>query len=316
MEKIEKKRLHSLIAILLFLVPTASLNVYEHIQMERMLMCSQLRTELTQQAFGILAGGTEAKSIYTYDFSKNFPLYAKDENTARPLASLTKLMTVRLALEKDSPLDFYTVQKEDLGSDGFAGFAEGDSYRISDLVAGALIESINNSAVMLARSTGLSDTDFVAQMNIEAKRLNLPSLQFGNPTGLDANNETVATAYGSARDILLLLKYDYDDFPDMIALSTHTEDRIKAMNGRTLVLKNTDLAIDKLPLLLASKTGYTDTAGGNLAVLWQEPSGDVLGASILGSSPIGRFTDMIAIHDASDAYLKSTSALPTYCTSS
>ncbi len=308
--KIEQR---SLIVILALLVLIASASIYEHKEQARREACVQMKNELIQGTFGSAISGIQAHSFFAYDFTQSLPLYGKNENEPRPLASLTKLMTVRLALEHGSPTDFYTVRNHDLDSDAFAGFAIGDSYRIEDLIRAALIGSVNDAAMMLARSTGATDSAFVDSMNFESAHLGFSSLHFGNPTGLDINDDTVATAFGSAHEILSLLYVDYRDFPEMISLSTHKEDVIEATNGRTIQLKNTDQAIDKLPLLLGSKTGYTDTAGGNLAVLWREPSGDTLGAAVLGSTEEGRFSDMVAIHDAANAYTLGIRSLPKFC---
>ena len=271
-----------------------------------------MQTDLVQNIFGPVANSVLGKSFFIYDFSKGTALYGKAENISRPLASLTKLMTIRVALSHTSPLEFYTVKSHDLDSDGFVGFVVGDSYRISDLISGALIASSNDSAVMLAHSTRFSDESFIETMNKTAEDLALPSLHFGNPTGLDIN-DTIATATGSARDILSLLYFDYRDFTDLISVSTKIDSTIKSTNGRPIMLKNTNLAIDKLPLLLASKTGYTDTAGGNLAILWREPSGETLGAAVLGSTESGRFSDMQSIHDSTDTYINALQSLPVFC---
>ena len=221
-------------------------------------------------------------------------------------------MTVRTALKNTPPHEFYTVQKQDLLSDGFFGFVPGDSYRISELVTAALVSSVNHAAVMLSRSTGVSESSFVEKMNSDAQELGLKTLRFGNPTGLDID-DTVATAFGSAHDVLFLLHNNYLDFPEYSAVSTKTNVMIKSSSGRSILLKNTNPLVDSLPLLLASKTGYTDTAGGNLAIIWREPGNNILGAVVLGSSELGRFDDMKAIHDSASTYVSAARSLPSYC---
>ena len=180
--KIEQR---SLIVILALLVLIASASIYEHKEQARREACVQMKNELIQGTFGSAISGIQAHSFFAYDFTQSLPLYGKNENEPRPLASLTKLMTVRLALEHGSPTDFYTVRNHDLDSDAFAGFAIGDSYRIEDLIRAALIGSVNDAAMMLARSTGATDSAFVDSMNFESAHLGFSSLHFGNPTGLD-----------------------------------------------------------------------------------------------------------------------------------
>ncbi len=315
MEKTKKFELHILVVSLFFFAFVLSVILQQQEQAKRIALCNQAHSALVQKTFAPVFSALQAKSAYVYNFSKNAPLYGKSDTEVRPLASLTKLMTARLAQKSVLPTSEYTIASHDLDSDGFVGFVVGDTYHIADLFAGALIASSNDSAVMLARSTKLSDTDFVTHMNTEAAQIGLPSLHFANPTGLDIENDTVATAYGSAHDILMLLHKNYVDFPELMSLSVRPTMTISATNGRSILLKNTDLVIDKLPLLLASKTGYTDVAGGNLAVLWREPSGDILGASVLGSTETGRFDDMVAIHDAADNFVAGIHTLPQFCKS-
>jgi len=278
-------------------------------------ICSNLSAKLTAAAFSFPQETFYAKAAYVYDFSTKTRLYGKDESLALPLASLTKLMTVRIALKSDALDDFYTIAPGDLSADGFVGFVESDSYRIRDLIKAALIASSNDAASMLARSTGLSQSAFLEQMDVEAKHLGLGSLAYASVTGLDTA-DLRATASGSAADIAQLLYKDYEEYPDIFSLSAKEGDTIRASSGRSIDLANTDLAASRLALLMASKTGYTTSAGGNLAVLWQEPRGDILGGVVLGSTTEGRFSDMIALHDSANIYLNEVHTMLGVCTQS
>ncbi len=271
-----------------------------------------MRDILVQNTLTPKLQSIRAKAFFVYDFTKQDEIVGKASDQALPLASLTKLMTVRVALQHNSPLEFYTAEARDLESDGFIGFIPGDSYRISDLIRAALISSLNDAAIMLSRSVGVTDEGFVSKMNAEAKKLQLNTLHFENPTGLDID-DTIATAHGSARDILKLLHADYVDFPESMSTSTRPTDTIKSTAGSAIPLKNTNMIVDSLPVLLASKTGYTDTAGGNLAVLWREPGNSILGAVVLGSTELARFADMKALHDGASKYVSAARSLPSYC---
>jgi len=275
-------------------------------------LCTDMHTELLQNAFASVAKNTQAKALYAYDFSKNEPLFGKNESMALPLASLTKLMTIRIALKNVSLNDFYTVTSRDIGFDDPLDFAPGDTFRIEDLTRAALIASSNDSAVMLGHSTNLSDAAFLKVMNTEAALLHLPSLQYESVTGLDIN-DVQATAVGDAADTLSLLYKDYTDFPAVISLSSNANDQITATNGDRITLKNTDIAENSFSLLEASKTGYTDTAGGNLAILWRNPAHELLGAIVLGSTESGRFTDMQTLYKATNLFVASSDSFPSVC---
>ena len=314
METPQKPQLRNLILIFLFLGCSSIIIINEHIKSETIKECAVLRSNLVQNTFGSMADNVEGKAFYSYDFSTNTELYGSDENDPLPLASLTKLMTIRVTLKNNVPLDQqYTVTSDDVSLDGPVGFAPGDTYTLKELITAALISSYNDAALMISKTTGLSNDAFLASMNAEAQALNLPTLNYSSVTGLDSSEGT-ATAVGSAHDILTLLYRDYTDFPDVFSISSLPSDIITTVQGgKTITLKNTDKGIGQLPLLMASKTGYTIAAGGNLAVLWREPSGQLLGASVLGSSESGRFSDMIMIHDAADAFIQSQNAIPAVC---
>jgi D-alanyl-D-alanine carboxypeptidase (penicillin-binding protein 5/6) len=312
METPRKYALHSLLVIVFFLVVVAAGNISRHATAEKARVCRALRTELSENAFGALGDRIVAKAAYVYDFKHKVALFSKNEREPLPLASLAKIMTIRVALEHTSVRDSYRATEADLETFGWSSFEAGDSYVVRDLVAAALIPSSNDAATMLAQASGMSLAQFITTMNTEASVLRLPTLAYQSVTGLDAEGGQ-ASAFGSARDTVELLYRSAEDFPELFALSTKPAITIRSVSGARAELKNTNLASDKLPLLMASKTGYTIAAGGNLAILWQEPGGAVLGASVLGSTENGRFSDMIVLHDAADRYISSLRAVPAYC---
>jgi D-alanyl-D-alanine carboxypeptidase len=303
----------NLVTILLFFSVVALVNVHGHKLQEEAGACALLESKLTSNYLLPLYESIEAEGVYSYDFSAGIPLFIKHESTPLPLASLTKLMTMRVALAHSSLDSSYIVKDADLTFDGPTGFVAGDVYSLADITKAAMIASSNNAAEMLAHSTNMSETDFIAAMNAEVETLGLASLNFGSVTGLDFD-ETTPSALGSAKDILMLLKNDSVDFPKATAFGVEETATIRAESGRTIELANTNKAIKNLPLLTASKTGYTVSAGGNLAVLWQEPGGHTLGAAVLGSSQSGRFTDIVAIHEFVNAYVQGRRDLPAFCT--
>lgn len=300
-------------AIVIFFLATVSIGNYqEHKKLEQVRQCNVLKAQKVAENFAPLLSVVKAKAFTIYNFTSEASLYGNNENLALPLASLTKLMTTRVVLKNKTGSKTYTVQKNDLDSDGPIGFVVGDTYTVSDLITAALVPSSNNAAVMLAKSTGLSVDGFTAAMNAEAQNLGLDSLSFKSVTGLDSEDNK-ATVYGSARDVAILLNRDATDFPETLKVTTLQKTKIYSTTGRGFEFSNTDAAIPKLPILVASKTGYTDIAGGNLAVLWQEHDGSRIGAVVLGSTQEGRFADMIAIHDATGRFLESQKTLPAVC---
>lgn len=309
----QRQLLYSLLVVAAIISSSAIRRIERAERAELQAICTEAYANLEATTFGRTTPKLQAHAAYTYDFTTNRELQAMNSDTALPLASLTKLMTVRLALQKNDPEKPYTVRADDLRSEASIGFAEGDSYRVRELVRAALVASSNNAAVMLAHAGAQSTKGFITDMNAEARNLGLPSLTFSSVTGLDAGNETVATARGNAKDVVMLIGRDYADMPEFMAYSIRKADTIRSTDGKTIEVTNTNKAISELPVLLASKTGYTDVAGGNLAVLWRDPSGHLIGAVVLGSTEDGRFSDMIRLHDTVEIYLSTDASLSKLC---
>lgn len=291
----------SFLGILVFKERTAQRIVQE---------CKNTEVSIRKDAF-FDAQELSAKAAFVKNFTKGEILYEKNPEMVLPLASLTKLMTARMALENSDPLAVYTLTEEDLEPLGSVGFITGERYTIESLLKAALISSSNDAALALARSTKLSEGGYFIAMNASAKGMGLSTLRFESPTGLDAES-TDATVYGSPRDILSLLYFNYRDFPEIFEWTTAQSYSIRSLEGTLSELKNTNTALSRLPLLIASKTGYTDAAGGNLAVLWKE-KGDIFGSVVLGSTQTNRFDDTVFLYNRTRALYGALESLPSLC---
>src|SRR5262249_23589122 len=119
------------------------------------------------------------------------------------IASITKLMTVLVALRHLEPSETVTV------TSGAAQVGEsriplhaGQRITVRDLLEGALIQSANNAADALAAAASNNDVpQFVAEMNARAKALGLRDTHFVRPDGLDAPGHV-----SSARDVAKLAR--------------------------------------------------------------------------------------------------------------
>ncbi len=310
--KQENKHLTNFLIVLIFLGFVAVLNWSGHKKIEQETACREMKTILSQNLLNSISGRLLAHAISVSNLTREEPLYTENDTLPLPLASLTKLMTVRVALKSVSLNDSYQVKPADIVFDKGSGFVAGDKYSVRDIVKATLIASSNNAAMMLARSTKLDPLHFISLMNFEAQNLHLSTLHYDSVSGLDTDTNQ-PTATGSARDVLALLYKDALDNPEVFSFGTIPNTTIRSENGRSISLANTDQALDKLPLLKASKTGYTDTAGGNLAILWQNQAGDTLGAVVLGSTVAGRFSDMITLYNAVNIYSTAENGLQKTC---
>jgi D-alanyl-D-alanine carboxypeptidase (penicillin-binding protein 5/6) len=199
-------------------------------------------------------------------------LASRAPDAPRALASITKLMTVLVALEHARLDDMVTVTRQAAGiGESTIMLHPGDRLSVRDLAIAALVPSANDAATALAVHGGQgSVARFVGMMNVKARSLGLTSTHFENPHGLDQPGHV-----SSARDITTLLSAALRN-PFIRRWSTRSTATIAG--GR--VLTSTDRLIGKLPLV-GAKTGHTDAAGWS-QVAAVERDGVRITAALLG----------------------------------
>lgn len=252
----------------------------------------------------------KAKAVLVYDLADNRVLYAKNEGTQLPLASITKLMTALVATEllpKDSKI---TLKSEFLREEGDSGLAVSESWNLKELLDFSLVTSSNDGMRSVASVIGavklnskdydLGRKDFIEKMNKRAKELGLAQTFFVNETGLDVGN--VSGGYGSANDVTSLVKYMIRNRPEILEATKFQKLTIDS-DTKKHTAKNTNDIVNEIPGLFASKTGYTDMAGGNLVVAFDPSLGKPIIVTVLGSTQDGRFTDVETLVDVTLDYL-------------
>lgn len=250
----------------------------------------------------------EARAAYVLDVQTKQVLFAKNEETQLPLASLTKLMLAAVVKESLSSSANLEVPASAVVRDGGSPLTVGERWNSDDLLAYTLMVSSNDGAralamayeekagkeVSSAASLGsiehASSPAFIEEMNALSKRLGLSQTYFLNESGVDQSVE-VSGAYGSAKDIANLIGHLTITYPEIFE-ATREEMHTFASNEFTYPSKNTNTALSHLPRVLSSKTGYTDLAGGNLAVVIDTGLSHPVAIVVLGSSKEGRFTDV------------------------
>jgi serine-type D-Ala-D-Ala carboxypeptidase (penicillin-binding protein 5/6) len=191
-----------------------------------------------------------------------------------PIASLTKLMTVLLTVERTKPGEIVTV------APGAASVGEssinlraGERLTVRALLEGALIQSANDAADALAYYVGKgSQTRFVAMMNARARQLGLTDTHYVRPDGLDAPGHV-----SSARDVTRLARLLMQR---PIVRAIVRQRRATITGGRVLHTWN-DL-LGTFPGVFGVKTGHTSAAGWN-EVASVDRRGAVVYGTILGS---------------------------------
>jgi D-alanyl-D-alanine carboxypeptidase len=239
----------------------------------------------------------EAEAAYVWDITAKKPLYEKNAEKSWPLASITKLMTVLLSYELVADDTAITISPEAAAQQSGGTLTAGEVFKAKELADFALVSSYNSAAYTLADSVGalLGEGDsvalFVEGMNIKAEEMGLPSLKFNNPTGLDVST-TKAGAYGTAREVSLMVEYILKNYPEILIPTITPRTRVYNNAGGFHESDNTNDIITSIPNLLGSKTGYTDLAGGNLTIVFDTGFNRPVVITVLGSTHSERFTDM------------------------
>lgn len=234
----------------------------------------------------------EARAAYVFDVVENQPIFEKISEAQLPLASLTKIMTAITARETLPPYLLVAISKEAILQEGDEGFNVGEVWPVSDLIDAMLISSSNDAAFSLASEFNKDfSEDFVSKMNEKARELGLTQTYFLNSTGLDLSENT-SGAYGSAHDMSQMLLYAVKNHSPLMEITRLAKTEI---NSR--IFKNTNEIINELPGFIAGKTGYSDLAGGNLAVIVDKGFGHSFIIVVLGSTSSGRFTDVKTLYN-------------------
>ncbi len=220
----------------------------------------------------------KARSAIVIDLDTGEILARKNENSRRSIASLTKLATAVVFLNSGTELlKEETVTEEDRRGAGRTRLFAGARLTLYDLFHLMLISSDNVAARVIARSTGLSEEEFVDAMNDQARSLALGNTRFVDPTGLDYRN--VSTASEMAR--LFRQALSYDRIAMAISKTNHT---YRILDGRRkYIAYNTNRLLYGRHDIIGGKTGHIRNSGYCLALGIEDSDGRRLGVVILGA---------------------------------
>ena len=230
----------------------------------------------------------QAKSYVVYDIVEKKVISGKNETEILPLASLTKMMTAITALNHYNKNTIITIKPTNIDGGYDLGLKKNQTWKLEELLKYTLVFSSNDGAISIADGLGGVKT-FIEQMNNDALLLGL-SLHFNNPAGLDVQGKLGGE--GTALDIAKLFAIARKRFPEILDATTHNRVTVTASTGKIVGIPNTNQEIEDLLGTEASKTGFTDSAGGNLAVVVDTTVGHPVVIVVLGSTHAGRFSDI------------------------
>ena len=203
---------------------------------------------------------TKAREAILIDFDTGHVLFQKDADKPMPPASMSKIMTSYLALEriKDGRLkldDEIPVSEKAWRKGGSKMFIEvGKRVKVEDILRGIIIQSGNDAAIALAEALAGSEAAFADMMTEKARELGMATSTFKNATGWPDPGHFV-----TARELAILAEATIRHHPEyysMYSERTFTYNKIRQGNRNPLIYKA--MGADGL------KTGHTEEAGYGL----------------------------------------------------
>jgi D-alanyl-D-alanine endopeptidase (penicillin-binding protein 7) len=229
-----------------------------------------------------------AKSIIVKDQKSGAVLLKKNEYEKRPIASITKLMSALVLIERNLDWNTSTIVSPDKVVD--THMYAGDTYTLLELWQAALVGSSNKAVLTLVDASGLSRQAFVQRMNEKAKELGMLDTSFTDPTGLED------TDIATASDLSILISEALKSDRIRNTLNIKEIDLYSKERKHKEHIWNTDwLLLNWIPNQLnlrGGKTGYIPAAGYNFTMQVGDDKGHVINVVVLGADNYqARFTE-------------------------
>ena len=209
--------------------------------------------------------------VYMESLDQGTVIFNKNAKKKTAMASLTKICTAIVVLDKVKDLESKVTVKQEVmdtlagTNSSTAGISTGEVLTVNQLLNLMLVHSANESAAILADYVGGDINSFVGMMNAYAQKLGCKNTHFMNPHGLDEDGH-----YTTAEDLAKIIKYALknDVFKKIVAQAEYT---LPDTNKReTVTYSNTNFLLNKnsnyyYEPCRGIKTGTTENAGQCLA---------------------------------------------------
>lgn len=209
-----------------------------------------------------LSISTGSRGVVVLDVESGKPIYEKNADVARPIASISKLMTAMVVLDSGldmreeivlEPIDFVGPKRAS------SRLKAGDRMNRAELLLMALMKSENPAAKSLARHYPGGYDAFVRAMNQKARSLGMTTAFFGDPTGLDKRNvaspNDLAKMVKAAGDYDVIRRFSTTKSYDFFVANYSAGNRVYKANNTSSLVRAGNYPIG------ISKTGFINEAG-------------------------------------------------------
>lgn len=229
------------------------------------------------------------------DASTGQILWAKKEHEKRYPASVTKVMTMLLALEavekgEKQLTDIVPISDTAYGVEGSSVWLDpSEKFTLAEMIEFISIPSANDACVATAQFIAGSEEAFVARMNKKAQELGMKDTHFADTNGLHKDDH-----FSSAYDIALMSRELITKYPDILQT---TKIQSKMIRDGKFKLENTNHVLGRYDGLDGLKTGFTDQAGYCLSATADRGGFRLISVQLLAKDDMTRVDDTIKILD-------------------
>ncbi len=206
-----------------------------------------------------------SRAIYVVDERTGTVLLERHSRQIRPIASVSKLMTAVVWLDRHAPLATrIRVTAADRDTIKFTGsrLKVGSVLSRRDMLHIALMSSENRAAAALSRDYPGARPAFLAAMNRKAHALGMSNTHFVSPTGLSPHNVS------TARDLARLVAAA-DHYPAIRAFSTDRGQIVRPGHGQLQYVNSNALVRGGDRRITLQKTGFINEAGHCLVIRYR-----------------------------------------------
>ncbi|MDD2234653.1 MAG: D-alanyl-D-alanine carboxypeptidase [Desulfitobacteriaceae bacterium] len=231
-----------------------------------------------------------AASAILMDLKSGQILFERKPHDRLAIASITKIMTAMVAIEKGDLDSVITVGPEVLDRKDLYGtliyLSPGEKFTLRQLLAALLMNSANDAAVTIAESVGGTKENFVQMMNQKAKDLGLKNTHFTNPHGLSEIGH-----YSSAYDMAMITRYGLEKPTLAEIVKTKIAQFPRKQGMMPDSLQNHNKLLWQYDGANGVKTGYTDLAGNTLVASATRHERKLLVVILKGTSAAAVYQD-------------------------
>jgi len=222
----------------------------------------------------------KSKTIPAYlvaEYPSGRIISGKNIDTPRSIASLTKLLTAFEAVSTDFSLKKTSAydDKKQTAEGNPLNLKNGDKIKNNALLYGMLIGSANNASRIVAQNSGVTESEFIKNINTRLQNWGADNTVIADTSGLSDKNVS------SPRDLLKIFTkvLTNQEIKDALSLKTYKFTKTSGTKSQSLTLSNTNKLLNSTLAgykILASKTGYTEEAGATLAMLIEGTKSDAV----------------------------------------